>query len=291
MSITRPGAAEVTGWPSGAAMSMPPCGLRASPLKKRRRPNELERLPGVAAGHPAILMADEGWFWVIGVNDTRTSVGFVAHPDFIKKVGVRPDRMLAWAVERCPVVRERMRDATGPATNEVIADFSYTCKPHAGPGYFLVGDAGSFLDPIFSTGVTLAMMGAQEAANRVLAVLRGEATPAAARKRYVRFVEGSTGIFWGLIRNYYRHSFRELFLNGTGPMDVHGAVISALAGQVFPKPVWALRWRLWLFYLCMWVNERKALVPKRARFSLVGEPPVPVRYAQQAPAGDLAGAR
>lgn len=238
------------------------------------------RLPGAATGHPSIIMCEEGWFWIIGLNETKASVGFVAHPDLARKVGVPANRMLAWAVERCPVIRERMKNATGPATNEVVADFSYTCKPHAGPGYFLVGDAGCFLDPIFSAGVTLAMMGAREAATQVLSVIKEGKAPAAARRSYVRIIEGSTGMFWGLIRSYYRHSFRELFLNQTGPLNVHGAVISILAGQVFPKPVWALRWRLRLFYLFIWANEHKALVPRRARFSLVSEPPVPVEFIE-----------
>ena len=46
-------------------------------------------------------------------------------------------------IARCPVVRHRMRHALGEATNQVLSDFSYTCRPIAGPGYFLVGDAGA----------------------------------------------------------------------------------------------------------------------------------------------------
>src|SRR4030095_16878806 len=116
-------------------------------------------------------------------------------------------------------------------------------------------------DPIFSTGVTLAMMGATQAAKHTAALLRGETSPARARNEYIRFVTGSTGVFWGLIRNYYTHSFRELFLNGTGPLNVHGAIISLLAGHVFPRPPWSLRWRMWFFELCMHANKYLPLVP------------------------------
>ncbi|MEO6436507.1 MAG: hypothetical protein ABIP55_12215, partial [Tepidisphaeraceae bacterium] len=97
--------------------------------------------------------------------------------------------------------------------------------------------------------------------------------PAVAQRQYIDFVTGSTGLFWRLIRNYYRHSFRELFLNGTGPCDVHRAVISVLAGHVFPRPAFALRWRLGLFFLCMHVNVFLPLVPRRRRFSLLAEVP------------------
>jgi hypothetical protein len=218
-------------------------------------------------------MTDEGWFWLIGLNEKTTSIGFVCHPDFIKRAGVPANRMLQWAVARCPVVRHRMRNATGPATNQVLADFSYTCKPFAGDGYFMVGDAGCFLDPIFSTGVTLAMTGAREAVKHVTALMRGTTTPKRAQVDYIRFVSGSTGVFWRMIRNYYQHSFRELFLNGTGPHDVHRAVISILAGHVFPRPPFALRWRLWLFFFFMNVNKVVPLVPRRPRFSLLAQQP------------------
>jgi flavin-dependent dehydrogenase len=233
----------------------------------------VERLPGIATGHPTIIMCTEGWFWLIGLSGSKTSVGFVTRPEFVKTIHVSADRLLQWAIARCPVVRDRMRKAEGPQTNMILSDFSYTCRPHAGPGYFLVGDAGCFLDPIFSTGVTLAMMGAQQAALRAIDILESRTSRAAARRSYCRFVEGSTGIFWRLIRNYYRHSFRELFMNGRGPLHVHNAVISILAGQVFPKPAWALRWRLHFFELCMRLQSFIALVPRREPCSLVREAP------------------
>jgi flavin-dependent dehydrogenase len=238
--------------------------------------NDVERLPGDAAGHPSVFMADEGWFWVIGRDEKVTSVGFVTRPDFTKQLNVPADRVLQWAIARCPVVRDRMRNATGEPTNRVFADFSYVCSPNAGPGYFLVGDAACFLDPIFSTGVTLAMVGGNHAAKLAIAMLRGEISPAKAQKDYSRFVTGSTTVFWRLIRNYYRHSFRELFLEGRGPHDVHRAVISTLAGEVFPQPVWALRWRIRLFEMYGWIQRFVPLAPRRPRFSLVQEAPIPL---------------
>jgi flavin-dependent dehydrogenase len=242
----------------------------------------VERLHDDENGHPGIIMTDEGWFWLIGINKEITSVGFVARPDFVKKLNVAPDRMLQWAIARCPVVRHRMRDAVGPRTNKVVADFSYTCKPYAGDGYFLIGDAACFLDPIFSTGVTLAMMGGKVAAELAIDVLAGKKSPAKAAKEYNRFIPRTTGVFWGLIRGYYRHTFRELFMNGTGPMSVHKAVISILAGQVFPRPVWGLRWRLWLFYVCEWLQNYVPMVPHRPGCSLLAEESQPIALDQLA---------
>jgi 2-polyprenyl-6-methoxyphenol hydroxylase-like FAD-dependent oxidoreductase len=194
--------------------------------------------------------------------------------------------MLAWAVARTPVVYDRMKNAAGPLENQILADFSYTCWPFAGPGYFLVGDAAAFLDPIFSTGATLAMMSACEASKCLTASLSGSVTPAAAQKQYRQYVRGSTKTYFRLIRSYYQHSFRELFMNGSGPMKVHNAVISVLAGEVFPKPPLKLRWRLWLFYFFMWLNKHVPTVPRRPAHSVLEAEPVDWSPAQshQAPA-------
>jgi flavin-dependent dehydrogenase len=233
----------------------------------------VRRLAGDEEGHPLIVMCDEGWFWVIPINDRVTSVGLVLDADIARSLDVPASRRLAWGIARCPLVRDRMRDATGPATNQTVADFSYRCRPYAGPGYFLLGDAAAFMDPIFSTGVCLGMMSAAEAVRQIVAVDRRGVAPAEARRRYVDYVEGSTGVFFKLIRGYYEHGFREMFLHGAGPLSVHRAVLSILAGHVFPKPPLRLRWRLALFYRLLRLQRTVAMVPRRKPFSLRATPP------------------
>ncbi len=233
----------------------------------------VERPDGAATGHPCIIMCDEGWFWLIGLTATKTSVGFVTRPSFAKTLSVPPKRLLSWAVQRCPVVRHRMRNAAGPAENMVLSDFSYRCRPYAGEGYFMVGDAACFLDPIFSTGVTLAMVSAQHTGCVVGQMLNGRRSAAAARREHIRFVNNSCRPFWRLIRGYYEHSFRELFMEGQGPFEMQRAVISILAGQVFPKPVWALRWRHAAFDACVQLQKHFALVPRRVPCRLIDQQP------------------
>ena len=211
------------------------------------------------------------------ISDGET-VGFVTHPWFVKKLGIPAKRLLAWAVARCPVVRHRMRNATGPTDNIVLSDFSYRCQPYAGDGYFLIGDAAAFIDPIFSAGVTLAMVSAQQTARTVAAMLRNEVSPAAAQRAHIRFVRRSTNPFWRLIRGYYQHSFRELFMHGQGPVQMQGAVISILAGQVFPRPVWSLRWRHRAFELCVFLQKYFSLVPHREPCRLMREQEVSIPW-------------
>ncbi len=238
----------------------------------------VERLPGDESGHPGIFMCDEGWFWMIGIGQNRTSVGFVTRPSFVRSLpnALSPNRLLQWAVERCPVVRHRMRHATGSAENMILADFSYRCRPYAGPGYMMIGDAACFLDPIFSTGVTLAMMTGKHAAVLAVAMLHGDVSARSAQRRHCHYIEGATEPFWRLIRAFYEHSFRELFVHGTGPLQMPGAIISLLAGQVFPRPVWSLRWRHRAFDLCVRLQRSFELSPHRPRFYLTDEPPQPL---------------
>ncbi|HEY8751184.1 MAG TPA: NAD(P)/FAD-dependent oxidoreductase [Tepidisphaeraceae bacterium] len=232
----------------------------------------VQRVEGRKAGNPLIAMMDEGWFWVIPINETRTSVGMVLDAAVARQLGkehnISPDRMLRWGIDKCPLMRERMKDAKGPETNNVVADFSYYCRPFAGEGYFLVGDSAAFLDPIFSTGIFVAGNAAKLATDLVGKLIDGQMAPARARGIYCKQIEQCTGALFKLIRQYYDHSFRELFLEGEGPLSVHRAVIGLLAGNVFPRPPFKLRWRMKLFDGLIAINRKRQLVPRRRRFSV-----------------------
>jgi flavin-dependent dehydrogenase len=231
----------------------------------------VERLPGPEAGHPAIAMMADGWFWMINIDAERTSIGLVMDADDARRVGrelgVAPAGMLAWAIPRCPFVARRTAGADFPAENGVGADFSYRCRPYAGPGHFLVGDAATFLDPIFSTGICLAMVGAMEAARGIRAILDG-GDAERVRADYGALVDTATATFFRLVHRFYQPAFRELMMEEAGPMGVHRALYSILAGHVFPRPALALRWRLRLMELLTGLQARVAFVPRRPRVYL-----------------------
>ena len=232
----------------------------------------VQRLEGELEGHPTIAVCEEGWFWIIPLNDKVTSVGLVMDPKAAKTVGSPADQMLRWGIDRCPLVASRMKNAVGPRTNLVRADFSYRCDPFAGPGHFLVGDAAMFLDPVFSTGVCAGMTGGSQAADRLIEILQHKRSPDAARKEYLRYMKSGMSWFRRMVELYYKHGFREMLLNGTGPLHVHTAFLSLLAGHVFPKPTFAVRWRIAFFELLMQIHRVVRLVPKRERFSLFASP-------------------
>ncbi|MEL7088560.1 MAG: NAD(P)/FAD-dependent oxidoreductase, partial [Planctomycetota bacterium] len=219
-----------------------------------------------------MVLCDEGWFWMIPIDEQRVSIGMVLDAAVAKQAKRPANQMLAWGIERCPLIRDRVTDAICPEKNNSIRDYSYSCAPYAGPGYFLVGDAATFLDPVFSTGIYLGMEGAREAAHHINAVLNHKMTPATARRQYTRFLRGGTRTFFRIIGAYYKPNFRDLFFNGEGPLQMHRAVIAVLAGQVFPRPAWSVRWRMRAFYACVALQKWVPLVPRRAGFSLLAGP-------------------
>lgn len=229
----------------------------------------VDRNNALAEGDISMVLADEAWFWMIPIDSTRVSIGMVLDAAVARQVKVPSHKMLAWGIQRCPLIRERVRDAVWPERNNVASDFSYSCAPYAGPGYFLVGDAATFLDPVFSSGIFLGMEGARRAAAAIHDLLAGRVQPAKARRQYCRFVQSGTSTFYRIIRAFYRPSFRDLFLDGQGPVNMHRAVVAVLAGQVFPKPAWAVRWRMNLFYLCVWLQRRLPLTDKKKGYSLL----------------------
>ncbi|MCB1032602.1 MAG: tryptophan 7-halogenase, partial [Acidobacteria bacterium] len=234
----------------------------------------VQRAQGDLGGLITVVMCREGWFWIIPLDEERTSIGLVMNDHEARKIGVPARQMLAWALERCPVMAERCRGAQGPSENEVTADFSYTCRPFAGPGYFLVGDAATFVDPVFSTGVCLSLASARQAALAIHGILRHGRRPEPLRRAYRPYIEDTSATFFRLVYQFYEPAFRDLFLNEEGPFSVHKAVISVLAGHVFPRPPFAVRWRLHLFALFLALQKRFTLVPRHEDFSLLEADPV-----------------
>ncbi|MEM1355737.1 MAG: NAD(P)/FAD-dependent oxidoreductase [Planctomycetota bacterium] len=245
----------------------------------------VKRLADDQEGYPSIVMCDEGWFWIIAINPTVTSCGVVLNQQAIRKAGVPRDQMLRWAAERCPLVARRLEHATFPKANNVNSDYTYTCEPYAGDGYFLIGDSATFLDPIFSTGVGLGMYGGIESARLIGQIDDGQTDARAAQDEYIRLVRGSSKHLFQLVHSYYSHTFRELMMNGTGPVQMHRSIISLLAGHVFPKAQWKVVWRFKAMQYASVLQRFLPLVPRHKRFSLLASEPVslPGPHAQPTP--------
>ena len=108
-----------------------------------------------------------GWFWYIPLHDDIVSVGVVAPFDYLFKGRSGHEQTYHEEVERCPVVKDRVSKATRVTGYFATRDYSYRAKEVAGNGWVLVGDAFGFLDPLYSSGVLLALRSGEMAADAI----------------------------------------------------------------------------------------------------------------------------
>ncbi|MEP6702673.1 MAG: tryptophan 7-halogenase, partial [Betaproteobacteria bacterium] len=189
---------------------------------------------GKEAGNIAVFWFDHGWFWFIPLLDGVTSIGAVSWPSYMNTRGKRTvDQFFRDTIALCPGLTERLKDATLVAPVEATGNFSYECDHSHGPGYLLVGDAYAFIDPIFSSGVMLAMNGGFEAADAIDTVLRKPAEASAALARYHRVVTHGPKEFSWFIYRVTNPTMRDLFMSPSNKWRVKEALLAVLAGDIF----------------------------------------------------------
>lgn len=158
------------------------------------------RLPGRAANNVLIESFEEGWAWVIPQDTGVVSVGLVVDAERAGAVlrDVEPRDYLLAVLGRTQTARDLLRDADLVTPVTVVKDWSYASDEVAGPGWVLVGDAACFVDPLFSSGVHLAMSSAVLAAAHIRATLQDE-----------RLASVTAEAYRDLYGTQYRH-FHEL---------------------------------------------------------------------------------
>ncbi len=125
---------------------------------------------GKDEGATIVLQTEDkqGWFWYIPLHDNRISVGVVAPFDKLFKGRVSHEQTYQDQVERCPAIKERIANAHQVTGYFATRDYSYRATQVAGDGWVLVGDAFGFLDPLYSSGVLLALKSGELAAEAIV---------------------------------------------------------------------------------------------------------------------------
>jgi len=126
---------------------------------------------GKMAGNILVENHVDGWLWVIPLSDGSRSVGFVGPSAAVAASTLSKTELLESKIASSELTRSMLVGAVRVADVRAARDWSYTCTSFSGPGYLIVGDSAAFIDPLFSTGVTLAMRSASSAAATVAAAL------------------------------------------------------------------------------------------------------------------------
>ena len=218
-------------------------------------------LPGTPEGGIDVISSPEGWYWVIPMADDGYSVGFVTHQDrFLER---RPqfdslEAMFHALVAESETVSGLVANGvfTGPV--RVEQDFSYAADRFCGPGWFMAGDAGCFLDPLLSTGVHLAMFSGLLSAAAINATVTGQVTEDEARDFHEALYRNAYARLLTLVSGMYqkyqgKQSYfwlaQRLLGSGTRklrPDSAFGAIVAGLtdlddAAAQEPTPMPGLR--------------------------------------------------
>jgi len=206
---------------------------------------DAERLQGRDEGHISIFWFPRGWFWFIPLSDGTTSVGAVSRPDIFKNRDGDMTALFMDLIASCPALAHRLRNATltGPATG--TGNYSYNAETMVGPNYLMVGDAGGFIDPVFSTGVYLAMNSGFLAADAVETCLDRPEQAAEALQHFDQQIKASLARFSWFIYRITSPAIRSLFMAPRNYFRIEEAVLSLLAGDIAANS--PIRSRLALF--------------------------------------------
>ncbi len=192
-----------------------------------------ERRPDEQAGNISVYWFDHGWIWFIPLTGDATSVGAVCSPTYLKSRTTSPDRFLMDTIEKCPPLARRLRNAKPKMSVKAAGNYSYVARDMYGDRFLLIGDAYGFIDPVFSSGVFLAMFGADLGAKTVDSCLRRPALRRYFLFRHSRIIQkGIERLSW-LIYRFTDPTMQAMFMNPKNTLKMQDSIISILAGDIF----------------------------------------------------------
>lgn len=205
----------------------------------------VERRPGSHSGNISIYRFEHGWAWLIPLQDDITSVGAVCWPDYLKRRNGDPQTFLLDTLRSIPALWQRMTNARVVGHLHATGNYSYECDRMCGPRWIMTGDSFAFVDPIFSSGVYLAMHAAERGAEVVDGALRDRRAERPLQRAFEREIaRGLRTLSW-FIHRFTSPAMAKLFADPRNHLQIEQAMISMLAGDVFRNN--GVLWRLRLF--------------------------------------------
>lgn len=198
------------------------------------------------SGNISIYWFDGGWIWMIPLRDGVTSVGAVCDANQARQRGGDTEAFYQQVLAGCPAAAERLRGASRVSPVRSAGNYSYRSSRQTGCGFALVGDAYTFIDPVFSSGVYLAMSSADALVPAIEHWLhRRPMRYRLAAFAYRRRIRRGIRAFKWFIYRFNSPAMAWLFAHPRNVFGVERAVVSLLAGDVYDNR--QVRTRLLLF--------------------------------------------
>jgi flavin-dependent dehydrogenase len=207
-----------------------------------------------------MVRAQDHWFWIIPLSREKISVGVVMDTSRFRSFGRSPEDVLDGFLNEQPIMRERLSRARRVSKVYASGDYSYRNSSLYGERWLMAGDAAGFIDPIFSSGVFLAILSGEKAAE---AIDKALAAPHQAPKlfaHYERHLAKVMRLYLRFVYSWYRQEFVETVLAPREFFQVVPAVNAVLAGNMGRS--FALRWRIWLFHFIVAAQRRFHIFPR-----------------------------
>lgn len=228
----------------------------------------IPRDSGDREGNIAIYVVKQGWFWMIPLKDGITSVGLVCHPRYLSRLKTPLQDFLENAIHSSVAVNNRM--CTAELVNKVQAtgNYSYSSKKISLDNCLLIGDALAFIDPVFSSGVFLAMSGGEIAAEAIDRSLDNPGAFKLEAQRYAKEIQRATSIFSWFIFRFNTKALRDLFLYKEPTPWIKPTITSILAGDVFrpipnKKALWAFKSLYYIYASYLFVVQKTKALNKK----------------------------
>lgn len=192
-----------------------------------------ENNPGVE-GDVLFSSHEDGWLWGIPIESDAMSVGAVMPLSLLKQSS--PEKIFQEHCDRSPRVKSAIKDAT-PIFDKprVELDFCYHSEKLAGPGYFIAGDAGCFVDPVFSGGVFLSMVCGLKAAEAIDEIFQGKSEDEA-RNYFENFCKTGYDSYFRVVFSYYYEFNRDMNSMGLNLPGGFRFVLQTFAGDFWADP-------------------------------------------------------
>lgn len=178
-----------------------------------------------------IVHQKEVWIWVIPFSNGNTSIGFVGDPEFFKKYEGSTEEQLRALIAAQPYLSERLKEVEMVFEPRVLESWSTTTDKFYGNGFVLTGNVTEFLDPVFSSGVTLATVSSQIAAHLVIRKLNGEVFDW--NKEYTEPMMQGINTFRSYVMAWYEGTLDTIFFADNQVAEIKSMICSVLAGYVW----------------------------------------------------------
>ena len=192
----------------------------------------VERRTGELEGYITVHLAEDGWFWMIPLPGDVMSVGFVGDQSAFKGRRGSPHDLFMDRINTSPSVSARMRHAELLSDVTSTGNYSYRSSTAWGEGYMLIGDAFGFVDPVFSSGVLLAMTAGDLGADVADTWLDNPAAGRAKAQRVERDVKHAMHRISWLIYRINTPALRHLFMGPRNVLRMRDGLVSLLAGNL-----------------------------------------------------------